>query len=83
MLLLYLSDFSVSIPRKYFLENRTITTDTVHDPADAIEADTLTHMLNKGGRISMASNKAADRILNLDGHLISFSFFRSIIPIGF
>jgi hypothetical protein len=66
----------VSIPRKYFLENRTIATDTVHDPSDTIEADTFAHVLNERGRISMTGDKAANGILNLDGHF--FSLFLSL-----
>jgi hypothetical protein len=66
--------------REYFLENRTITTDTVHDSTDAIETDTLAHVLHERGRISVASNQPANRILDLACHFIPF---RCIIPIGF
>jgi hypothetical protein len=62
--------------REYFLENRTIATDTIHDSTDAIEADTLSHVLHKRGRISMTGDKAANGILNLDGHF--FSLFLSL-----
>jgi uncharacterized membrane protein len=50
-------------------ENRTIPTNTIHYPANAIQANTLSHMLNKRSRITMVSNQSANRILHLNRHL--------------
>jgi hypothetical protein len=68
--------------KEYFLENRAITTDTVHDPANAIEADTLAHVLNERCGISMTGDKATNNVLNLDGHFF-FPLLFSIIAYGF
>ena len=60
-------------------ENRTITTQAIHDSADTVQVDTLTHILNKHGRISMASNQPAKSVLDLAGHLFPFASYIDII----
>jgi hypothetical protein len=40
----------------YLLENRTITTNTIHDTADTVQAYTLAHVLYKCSRITVSSN---------------------------
>ncbi len=58
----------------FFLEDRSIPPNAVHDSADTVEANPFAQMLNKCSRISVASNKATNRVLHLNGHLLlSFS----------
>lgn len=64
----------------FFLENRTIPTNTIHDSANTIQAYTLTHMLHERGRVSMTGDKATNGILYLDGHF-AFPCDASIIHI--
>jgi hypothetical protein len=61
------------------LENRAIATDTVVYAADTVQADTLAHMLDERSGIAVVSNKAADGVLYLNGHLFSFSLISTII----
>jgi hypothetical protein len=53
------------------LENRAISTDTIHDAADTVHTYTLSHMLYKCSRIAMMSNKATECILYLNGHVLT------------
>jgi len=52
-------------------ENRTITTDTIHDTTDTVQIDTVTHVLHERGRISMTGDKATNGVLDLAGHFFS------------
>ena len=61
------------------LENRTIATNTIHDPTDTVQANTFAHMLNKRSGISVMSNKAANRVLHLNGHLFLLASYIDII----
>lgn len=53
------------------LENRTITTNTIHDATDTVQIDTFAHILHERGRVSMASNQPANNVLHLDRHFFS------------
>jgi hypothetical protein len=61
------------------LENRAIPTDTIHDPTDTVQANTFAKMLNKCSRISVMGDKAANRVLHLNGHLFLLVSYIDII----
>ena len=74
-----LSRLFICIP----LENRSITTNTIHDPTDTVQADTFTHMLHKRGGISMTGNQPANRVLHLNCHFFSLFLFPVFYQIFF
>ena len=62
----FLNQFSLQLRK--VSDDRTITTDTIHDSADAVEYHPLAKMLHELGRVAMASDKSADRMLHLWSH---------------
>ena len=59
-----------------FLQDCSVSSDTVHDPTDTVQADTIAHVLNEFGGISVMGFQASKSVFNLNRHFLSFSFLR-------
>jgi hypothetical protein len=46
----------VNTVQMFFLENRSIATNTIHDSSDTVQANTFAHMLYKCSTVTVVSN---------------------------
>lgn len=60
----------VSLRFRKVSQDRTIATDTVGNPPETVQIDTIAKILHKHGRVAMMNGEATNNVLDLSSHFL-------------